>query len=52
MDDHAKDGGEELLPRCIASELCFFNDLIGIRLKNAVHLGKKFLAAVFGIIVY
>ena len=33
-------------------ELRIFNDSIGIRLKNAVHLGKKFLAAIFTVIVY
>ena len=40
------------LPRCIAFELQIFNDSIGIRLKNAVHLGKKFLAAIFSAILY
>ena len=35
------------LPRCIAFELQIFNDSIGIRLKNAVHLGKKFLTTIF-----
>ena len=40
------------LPRCIAFELRIFNGSIGIRLKNAMHLGKKFLAAIFSVIVY
>ena len=40
------------LPRCIAFESRILNDYIGIRLKNAVHLGKKFLAAIFSVIVY
>ena len=40
------------LPRCIAFELQIFNDSIGIRLKNAVHLGKKFLAAILSAILY
>ena len=40
------------LPRCTALELQIFNDFIGIRLNNAVHLGKKFLAAIFSTIVY
>ena len=39
------------LPRCIAFELQIFNDCMGIRLKIAVHLGKKFLAAIFSAIV-
>ena len=42
----------KFLPRCTAFELQIFNDSIGIRLKNAVHLGKKFLAAIFSAIVY
>ena len=33
-------------------QLQIFNDSIGIRLKYAVHLGKKFLAAIFSAIVY
>ena len=40
------------LPRCIAFELRILNDSIGMRLKNAVHLGKKFLAAILSVIVY
>ena len=32
--------------------LTILNDSIGIRLKNAVHLGKKFLAAIFSAILY
>ena len=30
IDDYAKVGGKELLPRCIAFELRIFNDSIGI----------------------
>ena len=40
------------LPKCIAFELQSFNDSIGIRSKNAVHLGKKFLATIFSAILY
>ena len=40
------------LPRSIAYEKQIFNDSKGIRLKSAVHLGKKFLAAIFSAIVY
>ena len=28
------------------------NDSIGIRLMNAMHLGKKFPAAIFSVIIY
>ena len=52
IEDYAKDGGEELLPRCIAFRIQIFNDSIEIRLKNAVHPGKKFLTASFNVIVY
>ena len=52
IDNYAKDGGEELLPRCIAFELRMLNDCMGIRLENAVDLGRKFLAAIFSVIVY
>ena len=41
IDDCTKDGGEEVLPRCIAFKLQIFNDSIGDRLKSAVHVGKK-----------
>ena len=47
INDYTKDGGEKPLPRCIASELRIVNDSIGIQLKNAMHLGKKFLIAMF-----
>ena len=40
------------LPRCIVFELRILNDSIGIRSKNVVHLDKKFLAAIFSVIVY
>ena len=43
IEDCAKDGGEDLFRRSIAFELQIFNDSIGIRLKNAVHLGKNHL---------
>eukprot|EP00112_Aurelia_sp_Birch-Aquarium-sp1_P006260 Seg1693.16 transcript_id=Seg1693.16/GoldUCD/mRNA.D3Y31 product="P2Y purinoceptor 6" protein_id=Seg1693.16/GoldUCD/D3Y31 len=33
-------------PRCIAFQLRIFHDSIGIRLKNAMHLGKKFFPAI------
>ena len=52
IDDYAKDGGEELLPRCTAFYLQIFTNSIGTRLRNVVHLGKKFLAAIFNAIVY
>ena len=41
MDDYAKDGGEQFLPRCTA----FFNRIptesLRIRIKNAMRLSKK-----------
>ena len=40
------------LPRCFAFELRILHDSIRIRLKTAVHLRKKFLAAIFSVIVY
>ena len=46
IDDCAKDSGEEFFPSWIAF------DSIVIGLKNAVHLGKKFLPAIFHAIVY
>ena len=52
IEDCAKDGGKEFFPRYTAFELQIFNDSIGIRLKNALHLGKKFLAAIFSTILY
>ena len=51
MHDYAKDGGEKLLPRCIAFALGILDDSTGIRLKNAMHLGKRFLTAIFSVIV-
>ena len=52
IDDYAKDGGEELLPRCNA----FFNRIpiesLKIRNSNTMHHGKKFLAVIFSVIVY
>ena len=52
IDDCTKDGGEEFLPRCTAFELRTFGDFIRIRLKNTMHLGKRFLATIFSTIVY
>ena len=43
IEDCAKDGGEEFLPRYVAFELQIVTDSIGIRLKNTVHLGKNSL---------
>ena len=40
------------LPRCIGLELRIFKYSIGIRLKNAMHLGKEFFAAIFSAVVY
>ena len=50
--DHLTDACEEHLSRCIAFSSWIFNDSIGIRVKNAMHLGKKLLAAVFHVIVW
>ena len=36
-----------LLPRCIVFESRIVNDSIGIQLKSALHVGKKFLATIF-----
>ena len=44
--------GRNFFPRCVAFELQIYFDSIGIRLKSAMHLGKKFLAAIFSVIVY
>ena len=41
-----------LLSICIAFEVQMFNDSIGIRLKSALDLGKKYLVAIFSAIVY
>ena len=40
------------LPRCVACELRIYDDSIRSRVKNTMHFGKKFLAAMFGVIVY
>ena len=32
-----------VLPRCTAFKLLIFNDSIGVRLRIAMHLSKKFL---------
>ena len=42
----------KFLPRCTAFESEIFNESIGIRLQNTMHLGKEFLAAIFSVIVY
>ena len=51
IDNYAKDGSEELLPRSIA----FFNRIpiesLRIRNENAMHLSKKFLVAIFSVMV-
>ena len=52
MDDCAKDGIVEVLPEYNAFELGLLNESMGIRLWNAMQLGKKFLAAVFSTIMY
>ena len=52
IDDYAKDGGEELFTKMHCVLIANPNDSIGIRLENAVHLGKEFLAAIFSVIVY
>ena len=40
------------LQTCTAFELGIVNESIGVRSQKAVHLGKKFLAAIFSVIVY
>ena len=52
IDNCMEDGGKEFLPRCTALYLRMIDDSVGILLKNAMHLGKKFLAAIFSSIVY
>ena len=54
MDHCAKDGGEDFLPRCTVLELRILNDprsYRGIRVKNLMHLGKKFFGTIFSAIV-
>ena len=51
-EDCAKDSGEEFFTEMYCVRITNLKDSIGIRLKNAVHLGKKFLAAIFSAIVY
>ena len=48
----AKDGCEEFLTKMQCVRIANLQRYIGIRLKNALHLGKKFLAAIFSAIVY
>ena len=45
IQDYAKDGARNFLPRYITFELFIVNYSIGIRLQNEMHLGKIFLAA-------
>ena len=52
IDDYTKDGGKEFLSRCTVFYLQIPNNSVGIRLKNAMHLGRKFLAAIFSAIVF
>ena len=40
-----------LLSRCSAFQLRIINAFMGIRLKNTMHFGKKFLAPIFSVIV-
>ena len=40
-DDYAKDGGEEGFTNMHCIRITEINDSIGIRLKNAMHLGKS-----------
>ena len=48
----AKDGCEEFLTKMQCVRIANLQRYIGIRLKNALHLGKKFLAAIYSAIVY
>ena len=52
IDDYAKDGGEELFTKMHRVLIPNLDDSIGIQLKNAMHLGDKFNAAIFSVIVY
>ena len=52
IDNYAKDGDEEFLPRCNAFVNRIPVEPLRIRNKNAMHLGKKFLAAIFTLITY
>ena len=45
-------GGEEFFTKDALRSNRESNDSIGIRLKNAVHPGKKFLITIFSAIVY
>ena len=38
-DDCTKDGGDKLFTKMHCCRIRVFNDSLGIRLKNAVHLG-------------
>ena len=51
IENCAKDGGRDFLPTCIVLYLRILNS-VGIQLKNAMHVGKNFLAAIFSAIVY
>ena len=52
IEDCAKDGGEEFFTEMHCVRITNLKDSIGIRLKNAMHLGKKILPAIFSAIVY
>ena len=48
----AEDGCEEFFTEMHRVRITNLNDSIGIRLKSAVHLGKKFLTSISSLIVY
>ena len=52
IDNCTRDGGEEFLTKmhCVFNRIPF--ESLRIRDSNAMHLGKKFLAAIFSAIVY
>ena len=43
---------ENVLPRRAALQLRIFNDPIGLRSMKAMHLGKKVLTTILGVIIY
>ena len=53
-DSYARDGGEELFTKmhCVLRSNSYGNETLKIRKSNAAHLGKKFVAAIFSVIVY
>ena len=50
IDHYTKDSGEELVTKMHRILITNLIDSTGIRLKSAVHLGEKFLAAIFSVI--